>query len=143
MKKIYVLILFILTFFQSFAWKINELKDDFNEPTGEISISQWDISKKGRISIGKKPSNGEPYIFIYNENINVSSLVKIKIDKNNPMSFNGMVIDETCVVIDLKDNLFKEMKNGKTMKIVITNYREKVLLQFDLGNFEESYKMVK
>lgn len=149
MKKIYVIILFIITFCQSFAWKKIEMIDEFEEPTGEIAIFQWDITEnKGLINIRKDPKNKKNNKIRFNTMDFIGgeeSLIKIKIDNNKPINLYGDVFtNNTMVECKLPNNLFEEMKKGKIMKVIITKYdRQKILLQFNLDNFEESYKMVK
>lgn len=148
MKKICVLILFIITFCQSFAWDKVEMKNEFDEPIGKISIAQMDVTQtKGAVMVGKDSEKNNIIKFSVVRDFigGEESLIKIKIDNNNPIKLYGYVYKNNVVVESkLPNNLFEEMKKGKIMKALITKYDEQtILLQFDLGNFEESYKMVK
>lgn len=148
MKKIFVL-LFILIGCNIFAWESIETVDDFNEPTGEIRIIQYDTKGKSLVFIDKV-DKGYSISFYCDEFIGgrgeySKSTLKIKIDQEKPITLNGYVWPDNITVSTIPpNNLIEKMKKGKVMKVVIEKYDSQTfLLQFNLGDFEENLKKVK
>lgn len=148
MKKI-LCFLFVLISCNIFAWKTVEIVDEFKEPTGQVRIVLYDKTENSFVSIDKEKKGLEIGFFskefIGGKGKYDTSIMKIKIDDNNPISVTGEVWPNgRRVSATLPPKLLELMKKGKVMKAVIQKYNdETILLVFDIEGFSEAVGKVK
>ena len=142
MKK-FLCLLFILFSGNIFAWEVKEIVDEFREPTGKIRILQFDNKKTSYLFVEKDKEDlimGFITGYIGGKGENETSNIKIKIDKNAPVSSIGKVSKQGNRVVDfLTPKLLEQMKKGKVMKVVIEKYNDDtIFLIFELNGFSEA-----
>ena len=145
MKRLSLLFLLLLSFNSFAAWETIETVDEFREPTGQIRIAQDDSKRTSFIFIDKE-SFGYEIGFGCREYIGgEKSELKAKVDKNEPIIFEGKVWkDKYHVAGPLPKELLEQMKAGITLKVLIEQYDgQKILLIFDLRGFQSSLKKLK
>lgn len=159
MKKILLVLFFILGSLSFARWELIEIKDEFGDEIIATSM--------GHVFYGPTPitfstsgisihENQTKYIAISPKKLvgltlDGKTTVKFKIDDNKPIEFKGMISKngETVYILQAHDKekfdkLMSEMSNGNEFKVVIKDYADNNILEKgSLENFKECYPKVK
>ena len=153
MKKIILFLYFsIFSVFLYADWENICIVDEFHEPTGKIMMGVYDKEKKDFIRIGASNDTQlcvefRPESKIYDTLEKINPYTK-KYEKIKPMSMKVDKNSHVNVICDIsydqrwmyfyidRDSEFVEqLKKGKILKIVITNFRESRYIEFSLDGF--------
>lgn len=147
MRRI-IILFFVLGTLAFGKWETVELVDEFKEKTGTVSAYSLFVGR-GFIRLDKYDNQYSFTIttgeYIGGKGKYDESLVKIKIDKNKPISINGYVSKGgKQVYVDISKVLIDQMKLGKRMKLVVTKYNDTTVFRdVSLDNFDKVFDKVK
>ena len=148
MKKIFLFFILNFSLILAKPWETITMFDNFNNPTGEISISKK--SEYGYSVMQVVPNNNNIYtinLLTANKIINKKKTINanFKVDDSNSFSLIGHISRNGSLIIFYDTTLLvSKMKNGNNLKISIQDFENNNLLyQFNIQNFKTALKKTK
>lgn len=155
MKKILIGLFIMISMIAQAQWSTIAIKDEFDEPTGEIMAytetyykNLFDMKESAYLRANYK--NQLSIVidgFIMPEFGQKGVNVAFKIDDNKPIQEIATVenINMTSFlwILNPKEELLSQLKTGKKLKISIKSNSSSRLLEFSIEGFEEILKKTK
>ncbi len=155
MKSILIGLFIVISMIAQAQWSTIAIKDEFDEPTGEIMAytgtyykNIFDMRESAYLRVNSKNQlNIVIEEFIMPEFGQKGVSVAFKVDNNKPIQEIATVenINMTSFlwISNPKEELLSQLKTGKKLKISIKSNSSSKLLEFNIEGFEEILKNTK